>query len=232
MKFKQFLNESYKKELTFEEAKKIADELGMIHMRKKLYRGMSDGPDYMILNGQEGGRKSAHTTNYYTTIIDHLLKDTDYPLRSKSIICTRNRVTAEGYGEVYYIFPLKDVKIASTNHGDIWNMRFKTPYTNLHMVDFNDYYEECDILSKSYEKIIEGIKTDLEYGNKSYGHDVLKATFEEPKHVEKRLKEMYQSIIDQFSLHDTLDEVRGPYEYWIGGPCLAVKADAYIDLFD
>lgn len=236
MKFKQFLNESssqYKKEISEKEATEILVNLGVLSTVRKLYRGMSEGPKFMILEGEAGNRGSANTTNHYTVILDHFLKETEYPLRSKSIICTRNKGVAEAYGdELYVIIPMKDTKVASTNKMDIWDIRVNTEYYKRNLPDLNEIYDNNGINSNSYESIVKGIKDVLAKEGESRNEKMLISIFKNPESVEKRIKEIYTSVIDQFTLHKDVSTLKGPFEYWIGGKCLAIRSDVYIKFED
>ena len=94
MKFVEFLTESeqqsdYKKKISVEDAIILAKNNP--NTEKLIFRGMKDSGDYLLIEGDKGGRQSAHTKNYYTMLLDQQLKDSKYPMRSKSIICTTNR---------------------------------------------------------------------------------------------------------------------------------------------
>lgn len=240
MKFVEFLTEAeqqsdYKKKISVEDAIILAKNNP--NTEKLIFRGMKDSGDYLLIEGDKGGRQSAHTKNYYTMLLDQQLKDSKYPMRSKSIICTTNRRQAKDYGELYVIIPLKGTKIATTNHGDIWNMRFNALNCKDHMVDFNQHYIDTEISDKSYDKFLKGLKslveTDLKYfdydSDVKYAAKELKKVFQNEMTVEKDLTTLYGSIIDQFSLHDDSSDLPTNCECWIGGKCLAVKFDAYMD---
>lgn len=243
MKFVQFLNEStdgYKKKISLETALEIAKK-SKFDSKNMIFRGMGDSGDYLIIDGSKGGRTSANTKNYYTLILDELLKNTQYPLRSKSIICSTDKGAAQDYGDLYVIIPLEGSTIGSTNHSDIWNMSFNALGTKDPMVDFNDHYVTLEIKDKSYETIVKGLKSvaDNDLSNFSYDSDLkyaakeIKNVFKNEKTVEKDLATLYGSIIDQFTLHNPGDALKKKSEVWIGGPCLAVKFHIFMDeIFD
>lgn len=243
MKFIQFLNEStesYKKKISLEEAIEIAKK-SKFDSKNMIFRGMGDSGDYLIIDGTKGGRTSANTKNYYTAILDELLKNTKYPLRSKSIICSTDKGRAQDYGDLYVIIPLDGAIIGSTNRSDIWNMSFNALGCTDLMVDFNDHFNTLEIKDRSYETIVKGLKSvvDNDLSNFSYDSDLkyaakeIKNVFKNERTVEKDLTTLYGSIVDQFTLHNPGDELKKNTEVWIGGPCLAVKFHIFMDeIFD
>lgn len=235
MDFKSFLNESYKTSITKD---KVLDILKNNNENNILYRGMKDSGDYFIIDGSAGNRKSANTENYYTLIIDVILKNTDYPLRSKSIICTKSRGKAAKYGNMYVIIPLKGTKVASVNEKDIWDVSFKTNETNEKMVDLNYYYSTLELNDSSFEKFIDGLTDILSHDPSYYDSDYkdaikqLKEVFPNKYKIEKDVIKLYKSVTDQFSLHDDASDIEGFPECWVGGRCLAIKYDLYLQLTD
>lgn len=243
MKFIQFLNEStetYKKKISLEEAIEIAKK-SKFDSKNMIFRGMGDSGDYLIIDGTKGGRASANTKNYYTVILDELLKNTKYPLRSKSIICSTDKRRAQDYGDLYVIIPLDGAIIGSTNRSDIWNLSFNALGCTDHMVDFNDHFNTLEIKDRSYETIVKGLKSVVDNDLSNFSHDSdmkysakeIKNVFKDYKTVEKDLATLYGSIVDQFTLHNPGDQLRKNTEVWIGGPCLAVKFHIFMDeIFD
>lgn len=233
MDFKSFLNESYKTSIT---KNKVLDILKTNDENNILYRGMKDGGDYFIIDGSAGSRKSANTENYYTLIIDEILKNTDFPLRSKSIICTKSRGKASKYGTMYVIIPLKGTKVASVNKKDIWDMHFNTSETKDSMVDFNYHYSNLDLNDDSFDKFIYGLKEVLSHDASYYDNDykdsikALKEVFPNEYNVEKDVIKLYKSITDQFTLYNDASDIEKFPECWVGGKCLAIKYETYLQL--
>jgi hypothetical protein len=107
---------------------------------QELYRGLSgNDSDYGILDPSKHDRKSATTENYYTMWIDNSKKWKSYPKRSKSLICTTDLTTAEGYGDAHLVIPFDGANIGICPEDDLW-YSFKTilhPVNMFHLHDFN-----------------------------------------------------------------------------------------------
>lgn len=107
----------------------------------RIYRGASHkityGPKYVdptIFN-----RKSANTSNFYTTLVDNLPSWADYPKRSQSLVGSTNFGYASEYGNVYLIIPMDGVPIGISSEEDFWE---SFPY-----VQANLDYESMDIFN-------------------------------------------------------------------------------------
>lgn len=232
MDFKSFLNESYKTSITRDNVLDILKTNGENNI---LYRGMKDGGDYFIIDGSSGSRKSANTENYYTLIIDEILKNTDFPLRTKSIICTKSKGKASKYGTTFVIIPLKGTKVASVNKKDIWDVHFNMQETKENLLDFNRYYLTLGISDDSFKKFIRDLTHTLyidDHDNyDSYCHRLitkLKEVFPNAHNVEKDVIKLYKSITDQFTLR--AGDIEEFPECWVGDKCLAIKYDVYLSL--
>lgn len=119
MKFLEYLNESYKKDISLEDAaEKFITNCKAIDIDKPYWRGMRDSKDSLLLDGTLGKRSSRDTGNYYNILIDEF-SDSSYPKRLSSIICTNynGKSYAERWshfhtGELYAVFPYDNSKIA------------------------------------------------------------------------------------------------------------------------
>lgn len=93
--------------------------------RTVIYRGCSQVQKYLEANPQNGQRKSANTTNYYTVALSQLPAFKDYPPRDRSLICSTSKSYAEEfvrqYSGVYAVFPVNGTKIGMINDGDMWD---------------------------------------------------------------------------------------------------------------
>lgn len=245
MKFEEFLKESYKEKISKDE---VLDILRNNNPDNILYRGMNNSGDYCLITGEDGHRRSANTHNYYTIIIDHILKGTDYPLRSKSIICSKSWSKAEDFSResnqsIYVIIPLKGTKVACVNDHDIWDLKFKTRGLKDDLITLNDCYKLFSISDTNYHDFIDSLTALIEdKDNKSAKfsdyrkeqYEFLKSIFNDSKNVEKDVISLYKNITNQFSLHNNAyenpNESHKFHEYWVGGKCLAIKRDIYNEL--
>lgn len=226
MNFRQFLNEKYRDEITLEEAVKIFKEKckNVDLENGVLYRGVvnSNYADYNILTGEEGERKSANTANHHTKIIDHNLKGTDYPLRSKSTICS----TKIGYARIYsagdplVLIPFDGVKIGVCPRKDLWLTKVKFDGITMEVVELNELYGIVGVKDDSFETIVDGIEKAVKAGKRMIGQ-----IFTDDKSVKEHLEDVYSIENLGFSLIENKDisKLKGSRECWIGGSCLAIE---------
>jgi len=86
----------------------------------QIFRGKEDGPAFGYIDPSNFKRKSAHTKNYYTLIIDNSEKWSEYPDRSKGIVCSTGQSAASNYGDVYLVIPEGSPKVGIAPARDIW----------------------------------------------------------------------------------------------------------------
>lgn len=233
MRFLEFLNESYKKRITVDDAIELIKDNVHNDLKKPLYRGMSDGADCMIIDSTYVGRKSANTKNYYTLILDQILKTTKFPLRSKSIICSKAKHIAEDYGDaLYVIFPMKGVKIAAVNEVDIWHTTFKADHYDGRMLDLNGFMKDMGISDDSFNSIVEDLNKMFENDDKynsEFPYMLLKKAIDDTKDVKTSLLKLYKTVVDKFTLHDSSSEISGMSECWVEGKCIAIKYEVFLN---
>lgn len=74
-----------------------------------IYRGVRDDKElynsYAIVKPSEHERSAGYSNTTYVNIIDNLESWSDYPKRTKSIICSTDRGVSKCYGEVYVVIP-------------------------------------------------------------------------------------------------------------------------------
>lgn len=109
-----------------------------------LYRGFNKDVKLSIMDPSTGERKSENTTNWYTKFFDTNSENTDWPKRSKSFICSTDRVRARSYSDggedsTAILLPFDGVKIAEIIADDLWATRLtlgdiETTYTRLNSV--------------------------------------------------------------------------------------------------
>lgn len=89
---------------------------------KPLFRGSRNlGPGVYLIDPSKGERKSENTGNQYTILMDNNPLYSEYPKRSKSLICSTSKDYADGFGEeMFYLYPVDRAKIGITEGIDIW----------------------------------------------------------------------------------------------------------------
>lgn len=135
-----------------------ATELEAISWMKKnyvasdtpIFRGVEDlYPDHFyMVDPSKHDRVSRNTDNYYTLLIDNSPNWTNYPKRSKSIICSTDEEAATAYGAVFRIIPKKGSRIGVCNDSDFW-LSFRKL---MHLEDFNYFLSKLFTLDPSMTK--------------------------------------------------------------------------------
>ena len=226
MNFRKFLNEKYRDEITLKKAVKIFKEKckNVDLENGVLYRGVYSnyGSDFNILTGEDGERKSANTTNHYTKIIDHNLKGTDYPLRSKSTICS----TDDDYARVFsaadplVLIPFDGVKIGVCASDDMWESKVKFDGITMDVAELNELYGINGVKDDSFKTIVDGIEKAVKAGKRQ-----ITRLFTDDKSIKEQLEDVYSIENLGFSLIENKDisKLKGSRECWVGGSCLAIE---------
>ena len=89
---------------------------------QNIFRGIrgSSAYPYWVVSPSKSYRTSKNTNNFYTGLIDKLPSWSDYPKRSKSIICSTKDWAAKSFGNVLRVFPQNGAKIGICNNNDFW----------------------------------------------------------------------------------------------------------------
>lgn len=150
---------------------------------KYIYRGLGNfNKRYAIVRPSKFSRQSRNTKNIYTALMDFLPAWSDYPKRSKSIICSTSRVYARGYtsgwsddiGALYVVLPKNGASIGICPDYDIWNSfgKVKRRWQTMHMGHFNELFEE--LFYKLFESAGMVIRNEMEYMNSQEMESMLK----------------------------------------------------------
>jgi hypothetical protein len=149
-KFLQYLNESRTQPVSEEQANELIDKHCSKNYKKLesnkfgIYRGtMEPFGDYGYINTNKGElRTSANTENYTTLLMDNLPSWKSYPKRSRGIICSTDKNSAEQYGEAYHVIPYDNAKIGICSKEDVWYSFDFTPSGNTYDVpDLNQLFK-------------------------------------------------------------------------------------------
>jgi len=198
----------------------------------KIFRGKENSPDYGYVSPSKFKRESAHTSNYYTLIIDNSDKWSEFPERSKSIVCSTSEERASEYGGIgsnipLRVFPEIGGKIGVCPQQDIF-FSFKElislGFKNLR--DFNNVLEYLIewIFYPSEKKLSESwpdLKHDLnEIGESQKFLDLYKGNdvFEKyPKSIPSYAKKLIKKLSFEFfpnyhSFYGMVEDIMDPNE--------------------
>ena len=235
---------AYLKELTIDmdgAMNLFVKNCGHMEWSKPLFRGATDRGDFILVEGQNGARESAHASgNHYTLIIDHFLKKNakDYPLRSKSIICSTSKKSAQIYadenskGDLYVLYPFNNVKIGVCATNDIQNFKLKPPIDEF-ILDFLDVLVQAGIRDENFEQIVEYIEHEINEEYNQYLIDYFGEGADE-KIITKTLEDVFSVKGLGFTLinNQKIESIENDHEIWIGGKCLMIKYDVWKNFKD
>lgn len=224
------LNEAYKTRInSLEEVKALLNKHcgdALKTFGEPLVRGMSASGDFIVLRGEDGGRKSANTSNYYTEIMDEVLPP-EFPRRSKSIICASypNISHAAEYGSAMYcLFPMDLVAIGVVPEQDLFAVKLKLGGVENYIFKWNDEFEKLGVDDSSFDRIV----SDLEHFKSELEDDAPK-WLQQMDDIAEEITDVY---VEPFGLTDTSDPWYNDakHECWIGGNVVAVEYTRWQEL--
>ena len=179
-----------------------------------------------IVRGEDGGRVSKNTSNFYTILLDHFLPP-EFPRRSKSIICGNysNKEYAESFARgnnVYAVFPYDKVKIGVTQAYDLWATKafaIGNSY-RYELADWNSLFTIEGLDPSSYEAFLASVKKNIEKGGEC------KKWFD-GLDVEEALKKAYsaENLGLEVATTENVYDITLDREVWISGPCVVINED-------
>lgn len=113
------------------------------HIMFRGYRALN--VDYIFMQPSKHDRLSAWTSNYYTLWIDNRPEWSDFPKRSKSLVCSKSQYRADLYGDhpggaTYAVLPCNEYsKIGVCPKVDIWE---SFDYSIIDPPQFMEYWLE------------------------------------------------------------------------------------------
>jgi hypothetical protein len=214
MKLNDYLKENSdiktrSKEITEEEfftnlKEKCRDALSVI----PIWRGTRSRFEYGFMSPGKRPRKSKNTRNWYTVHVNDSESWSKYP--NRSLICSTGKDGAEGYGNVYRIFPVDGAKIGVCSKRDFW-FSFKDisypPSWVTSMDTFNDIIEKAMFLANPNKKLYDDSLGHMKYYMKAIGpwFSERLETFKAIKKFEEDHSEVIYKIIDYFHNHMKFD---------------------------
>ena len=251
MKLYNYLNESRTSSITEEQFETLLEKNcnDILNKYKQgqdiILRGLKSNIEYGYVDPTSSTRTSRYATNnFYTILLDELLLSwKNYPLRSKSIICSNSDEKTYGYGKTYVVFPYNGSKIGVCPEDDIW-------------YSFTDFFSDSlNILNRFFEYVAQS--KNIKYGNDKNGLLKILSLLDEMKKNDESsssitfaayfygpfLKSKHKSFLS------FLDEQMNPSkngfkhyttnnyklksdsnEIWIEGECLLLKEDTWDDI--
>ena len=217
-----------------------------------IYRGIEDVSDRAVyfVKPKEHTRVSRNTANYYTLLIDNSPRWSKYPKRSKSIICSTSRETADLYGKVFVVIPKKGSSIGICPDNDIWASFSKIDLANFGYV-LNDIFNNTPNCIKNPNTIHELLKNfeifDNYIKNISNNWSELDKFIKIDKTINSNfVSSLIDAILDENMktidfIEDTLDpekngfglskagsfRIHGDYEVWTDGESMLIPLALY-----
>lgn len=233
MSFKNFLTESGKshyEDISGEEMSILIDKNVSDVAKFDIYRGSYywDNESNYLIDTSNTTRKSANARNYYTIVMDKILNEKGYPLRSKSIICSNNKGVSSNFGSIKAIIPFDDTLIGIAPAEDLWYVDLNID-ENMTFEDFANCLSSYDVSEKSYDEIVNDIVKIINDDELlTSGHDdEFKKLFMDVEgnynSVNKRLREAFDldKIGFEFVTGKTYKKQSTRNEVWISGKSIA-----------
>ena len=202
-----------------------------------IYRNMDDHGDFLLYDGgKEGSRESAHTSNYYTLVINEDKSWNGYPKRK--LICFTE---PSSRAKTYRVLPMNGVKIGVCSSMDIW-------------YSFKDIY--VHILNRQLTRLFGGIDKDENmamFKRACTAVDKKMRTVESKEYMKKKLMAfdaygdliykgiekhggMYNFYVEllnpkrnKFKVVKAGDRIPKKREVWIDGKALLIKHSNMVD---
>lgn len=207
-----------------------------------IYRGIKDLPySFGYVDPSKHTRKSAHTQNYYTLILDNSPKWKRFPKRSKSIICSTDKRYAGDFGVVYNVIPFDGSIVGVCSKFDIWrsfrdSLENVVGFSNASLEDINgmlSYVYKSTVGGKLSESSFETLKKQINklpeaiintrFEGDMFFDEYQKSSFdtlyEFIEHLFDPTRNGFQTVVAPFSEFSNQDR-----EVWTEGPCLLVKS--------
>ncbi len=103
--------------------------------------GAEPGVFYRDPTAHAQPRISANTQNYVTLWVDGDPRWSQFPPRSRSLICSTDHLTAASYGDVAVVIPLQDTKIGVCPTMDFWESFSETMPKRNSIADLNSFID-------------------------------------------------------------------------------------------
>lgn len=235
----KMLMEDHRKNITRDECiqylkKHCSDALKTIG--HPIVRGMSlRGSPWQIIAGEDGGRKSANTTNHYTVILDKVMPS-QFPRRSKSIICASHEAWqyARGYGQLYAIFPENGVKIGVCPGEDMWDTRITFLDEDRGIETWSSTFDHADIPA-DYDAIVSTLKqiqTDMDEDSKYADTIIGRAAAKFNGDIEDEITRAFTKPFKVTTTAEPQVYDRGEHEVWISGKCIAIRWEEFESILE
>lgn len=246
--FKQFLNEAAvsplkitpveEQDLLEAVEKYCSQALAQFRSGKALWKGWQRGSIDIgtpsLIDPSTSSRVSENTSNFYTALLDSNPANAEFPKRSKSLICSTSKTTAEGYGMATALLPFDGTDIGMSPHPDLWNSGVKVGGRTYLIHDLNELIEmlfgKMDpaptfaefgdmIRGVSSDAMNDKIRAEVHYIT---NHNLSPEELEKFKHD---WAEFYDYSKMGFEVIKPGDIPSGDQECWFSAPCFAIPSN-------
>jgi hypothetical protein len=205
-----------------------------------IYRGWKTRRPAGIYDSSTGSRKSANTTNFYTTIFDTNPENDDWPKRGNSFICSTSQGSAMGYGVIHQVFPFDGVKIGVVGAADIWYapLTFKRLNVEKKLIVLNKLWDHLfNEVPETMDDLLQGLQ---DMNPEDVLRELRSLRFEPPAGAtaEEVLQLLIEDVPAAYSFEkigmkllrsDELNKSTDS-EVWFSGRCVMIPADQMQDI--
>lgn len=177
-----------------------------------IYRGTEENLSG-VLNTTQLKRDSANSNGYYNWWLDNSPDWSEYPKRSKSIIASTDKYTADNFDTVYFIVPSDKCKIGMCSKSDIWGSFDLEQFDDI-ADDLNEFmHVVADVLKGGHVSNWEELQSGLKDTTREY-LETLEATNSRAKQVKSLVKVMDENGDDNlFELFSKLLSPEWPNDF-------------------
>lgn len=205
-----------------------SDALWMLTNNTPIYRGdkqlRGNYADFLYVDPSDTVRKSANTTNFYTSVFDVIPSWADWPKRSRSFIGSNDPRTAGAFDSgvrPWILIPFNGVQIGVCSGSDLWDTQVRLSTQNYMIDDLNSVFEGVDC--EEYSDLDKLSDSDLSFLNER-----LHTQFQTTSDVKEWVASVYSPKSLQMERYTTSTlpktlMARGSREVWVSGKCVMIS---------
>jgi hypothetical protein len=167
----------------------------------------------LVIDTSNTVRRSAGSPNYYTVFLDYLFqkKYPQFPLRSKSIICTTDYHYSGEFGNTVMVIPEDNSKIGDTLKMDIWDSVSSFDGARLSLTEFNSLVFKMNVKEsvEGFKEMSDKLKTTPDTIESLVSDEVKKNFF-------GACEKYYEGIIEKMKAYTPANFESHNSEVWIG----------------
>lgn len=223
MKYKDFINEERKTEMSFETAAQTyLKYCNNTPLDKVFVRGSSSVINMFVNDPMHSKRESESGNTLAMITVDHLMKQkypTNTPLRQQGMIMATQasiRHARKFNSNIFYIIPFNDTKLAYIEDKDFnYQTKIRRSAAFMKLINYDDFASYAELI-KLFEKHVGDVENLIK--KLELGHLYKSKSYDEFFKDYFNFKEIGIEAVD----NSTKIDQKGEYEVWTSGKCLLI----------